>query len=473
MSYKNIVTLFCDSDSQIFGALPHGEAFQQKGWRVRFVLDNMETMPDEVLQKVNEHFDVVNTTFVQFLQEKFVKDSDVVGVFSYGSRIHNFRNQFEATCQYYGERRPGIFTGFNGLVYEKFEEGLSWRLGYDVISVNGQRDLTLLKEFLRNTEYENQPVVVTGLKRTNGLYKNLICRNRSRKKFVFAEQVVVPKSLNDRQRLIAILVGTAKKNPDWDVVIKKRIKRGEKTFHSEMFDIVEILSGISDKPSNISISSEPIDKLLMHTDLFCTISSTAIFESIAIGVPSFVMSDFGIKNQFGTHVFFSSKLIVALEGIRNLDSLLSLRPDTRWLDWVGLTHCNPEVLVDYFNGRRYHPREFQKKISGMVNPQNKHLVETDIANFIGLEKKLNNQDSRLRAVESLRNAIETKPDSTHLRRLLAEVYMSVGDRRRACEELRICRKLKPGNKNIRRREQAFRLGSLKLANLISRPFSLR
>ena len=126
-----------------------------------------------------------------------------------------------------------FFTGFNGLSYEKFEEGLAWRLGFDVIALNGPRDKTLFTDFVGYGPWKEQPTIITGLVQAKEIAddKEDASKNaegKTRKTFVFAEQVIVPSSLPERRYLLSQLIRIANKNSKWDVVIKCRGKTARK-----------------------------------------------------------------------------------------------------------------------------------------------------------------------------------------------------------------------------------------------------
>ena len=106
-----------------------------------------------------------------------------------------------------GASRPLLFCGFNGVVLEKFQEGISWRLGYDVICLNGSRDLDALKRITAETPFSIQGTAVTGL--TRNVVENGLPYDKRERQLVFAEQVVMPRSFEDRARLVRILAGLA------------------------------------------------------------------------------------------------------------------------------------------------------------------------------------------------------------------------------------------------------------------------
>ena len=65
-------------------------------------------------------------------------------MFLTGSKINDIR----LAIQRDRNRRPLLFCGFNGVVLDHFIEGVSWRLGYDLICLSGPRDQNALEPSL-------------------------------------------------------------------------------------------------------------------------------------------------------------------------------------------------------------------------------------------------------------------------------------------------------------------------------------
>lgn len=360
---KHTVALFGDSDSQIFGLLPHANAFRNRGWNVSILIDKSSSIPAGLLKRVSDDFSTFHVPRENLPNYILEGNFKVAGVFSRASHLHRFRLNFEKQCLQYSENRPGIFTGYNGLTYEKFEEGLAWRLGYDVVALNGPRDGLLLEEFVKFSDCHAQPYVTTGLAQsklglrdTNSILPTK--QNPNRKLFVFAEQVVVPTTKAERRYLVSQLIQIATSNPEWDIFIKCRIRKSEKTFHDVKYHLEKILKEFRNRPKNLKISYDNLPDLLKRASLFGTISSTAIFESLNASVPSIVISDFGIKNSHGTHVFSNSGVATKLSDIRDLALLEDIEPSEEWLEWVGASNIQTGSLINFFEIHQFKRNNF-------------------------------------------------------------------------------------------------------------------
>lgn len=346
------VLLCCDLDSQIFGALPIASAFAARGWRPVFAIDRSKTksIPQVLVDRVSASFEVVEVRLGALPTSEEIFDYAAVGVFATGSQLALFRHMLELAAKVRKRPRPAIFCGFNGLVFEKFEEGIGWRLGYDVIALNGPRDRDALEDFLQGSDFSGQPAVVVGLRRKAAAAPRTPTRPNpgAKKLFVFAEQVVVPRWPLERKNLVATLARLAQASPGWQVVIKARVRPQEQTFHEQPAPVERLIKRLASKPANLTLSYEPLDGFLERADLFATISSTALFDAFDHGVPSLIASDFGLRNADGAHVFFSSGLLTRLGDLASLDDAPRLAPDARWLERVGYGGAHsPDTLIDW------------------------------------------------------------------------------------------------------------------------------
>ncbi len=271
---------------------------------------------------------------------------EVFGVFLTGSDIRKF---WEFTGHYFVEngRRPVIFAGYNGIVLEKFEEGLAWRCGYDFIAMNSPADHRRATRFLEQLrEPEVSSLATIGIRRGRE-NRPLQIANSTKKQIVFAEQVIFPAKQSEKFYLYGHLVRLAASNPQWEIVIRPRTLPEDVTFHRQRMHISEFLGRHFRLPSNLTISYQPLNELLEHATALISVSSTAFFDAITKNVPAFVISDFGLKNSYGTHYFHGSGCLINLGDLENLDEFdFSILPDEDWLLESGFSdELSPDVLV--------------------------------------------------------------------------------------------------------------------------------
>ena len=281
----------------------------------------------------------------QLLMHPDLMQFDAIGVFLTGSKISDVRLALGLLPA--GER-PLLFCGFNGVVLEKFSEGMCWRLGYDLICLNGLRDREALERMVSTTPFRRQNTVITGLQRSNPPASPPDRADRLRQ-LVFAEQVVMPATPRDRAEMVRILADLARRSPNWDVLIKPRIAPDEATFHASDSHISRtLMQTLGHPPANLRLDYRPLPELLKRSRLMATISSTAFFDALDHGCRPVVMADFGITPSSGSHVFAGSGVWRSLADVEDLDALdaeLPL-PDPGLAPVDGLRHRSGTLRSD-------------------------------------------------------------------------------------------------------------------------------
>ena len=146
---------------------------------------------------------------------------------------------------------------------------------------------------------------------------------------VFAVQSIVPPERPERERVLDILVDTARRNPDRRVVIKVRAVAGEQQTHAEEHSYPDLLARRIDPPGNLVVASGPMAAALDTALGLVTVSSTASIEAIGRGVPLIVIDEFGVSDELINPVFLGSGLFGDGEAVA---SLAFARPSDDWLD---------------------------------------------------------------------------------------------------------------------------------------------
>ncbi|WIB27354.1 DUF6716 putative glycosyltransferase [Curtobacterium sp. MCSS17_015] len=128
----------------------------------------------------------------------------------------------------------------------------------------------------------------------------------TRDSVVFAAQPSVPKDEDDRRRVVGWLVETARAHPEWRVVVKTRAAAGEHQTHRETYPYADLVP--ADAPSNLVVEAGPMSVHLDRAVALVTISSTAVLEAAARGVPALTLTDFGTSRSLINEVFVDSGL---------------------------------------------------------------------------------------------------------------------------------------------------------------------
>ncbi|MGP9529858.1 DUF6716 putative glycosyltransferase [Glutamicibacter sp. AOP5-A2-18] len=152
-------------------------------------------------------------------------------------------------------------------------------------------------------------------------------------RLVFAPQAKVPETEQQRESILLALEKASQMNPGLEVLIKLRAKAGEPQTHMEaypydsLFDNLKAQKLISSE-SRIRFDAGSMSEALVPGSALVTVSSTAALESIDRGLPTMVLSDFGVSTQMINTVFTASGII------GDLDDVVSLNfgePSKAWL----------------------------------------------------------------------------------------------------------------------------------------------
>ena len=348
--------LIGDSDSQLLACEALCQFPAQLNVAVTINAIPRDGTPESILQRAAALGELWRLDFGRLLTEPRLRDFDAIGVFLTGSKISDFRLALGLLPI---RERPLLFCGFNGVVLQKFMEGISWRLGYDLIGLSGQRDRDALESMLAGTPFANQRTVLTGMRRQLQAPEDVCPHEQRQRRLVFAEQVVMPAAPQERAEMVRILADLARRSPDWEILIKPRVAPDEATFHSVDLHISETLQQcLGHAPSNLQLDYRPLPELLRQARLMATVSSTAFFDALDLGCKPVVMADFGINPANGSHVFAGSGVWTCLDAIADLESLDRdlPAPDPHWLEWMGYGgNFAPEQLIDELKALRADP----------------------------------------------------------------------------------------------------------------------
>ena len=348
------VLLIADSDSQLLAceALCSAPTELNVQWSISVI--PRDGTPRALLQRLAQRASLRHQGLTQLLRDRRLKDFDAIGVFLTGSKINDIRLAIQRD-----PNPPLLFCGFNGVVLDHFIEGVSWRLGYDLICLSGPRDQNALAQLVAGTPFEQQRTILTGLRR-NATTPDLIPLHERPRRLVFAEQVIMPASAPERSRLVRLLSDLAIRSPNWEVVIKPRISPGDATFHDVDTHISTTLKRtLGVLPANLRLDYRPLPELLKKARLLATLSSTAFFDALDFGCGVIAISDLGLQPNYGGHIYAGSGVWRSLEGITNLDDLEAEKtsPDPRWLEWMGYAQqFSCSALLEVLHAEKSQPR---------------------------------------------------------------------------------------------------------------------
>ena len=263
--------------------------------------------------------------------------------------IKRVRSIFETSQE---PRRPVIITGFNGITNPYNIHSLNCRLGSDIICVNTVFDYEVFNEYLRKLNYQQSPLHLLGfLQATDTVAVNFFEKYEFyERKVVFIVQPDVPKSLTERFYVIENLVELAKKYSSWGIFIKARSQVGETNVtHRESYPY-EIIYESFEQLDNIHFiygNMVPILDSLNDKDIVLSIGSTVIMHCLQKGIHVGVISDFGIRVDYGTEHFVGSNLFIEFNVI-NETNIQRLTLDKNWMEKY-IAFNTDETISDLYN----------------------------------------------------------------------------------------------------------------------------
>ena len=218
--------------------------------------------------------------------------------------------------------RPVIVTGLPGISIPATRKALAFRRQADLFVLHSRREIAEFTLMSREYGWTHRFALATlpfVEQRTGAQGTDL----------VFAAQAVVPKALDDRMRVLDILIAAARADQDRRVVIKVRGLAGEPQTHDEEASYPELLEQVVDAPANLVVSTAPMSTALDDAQGLMTVSSTAAIEAIARGIPVITLDIFGVTAKLINPVFEGSGLFGGEEAVVRREFR---HPVAAWLD---------------------------------------------------------------------------------------------------------------------------------------------
>ena len=218
--------------------------------------------------------------------------------------------------------RPVIVTGLPGISIPATRKALAFRRQADLFVLHSRREIREFTLMSREYGWTHRFALATlpfVEERTGANGTDL----------VFAAQAVVPRTLDDRTRVLELLIAAARAQPERRVVIKVRGLAGERQTHDEHASYPELLEQVEDVPANLVVSSAPMSAALDEAQGLMTVSSTAAIEAIARGIPLITLDVFGMTSRLINTVFEGSGLFGGEDAVVRREFR---HPDPAWLD---------------------------------------------------------------------------------------------------------------------------------------------
>ncbi|MGW7480124.1 DUF6716 putative glycosyltransferase [Nonomuraea muscovyensis] len=208
--------------------------------------------------------------------------------------------------------RPVFVTGLPGISVPATEKAWLYRSGCDLFVLHSRREVAEFGEIAARL----------GGGGAIGLARLPFLRPRGGSpatagggdRVVFATQAKVPRQREERERILGALARLAADRPDLDVVVKLRAWEDERQTHNERHHYQRLWRELGE-PGRLGFETGPMHEQLARAAGFVTVSSTAALEAVAQGVPSLVLSDFGVNAEMINLVFEGSGLLGTLDDL--------------------------------------------------------------------------------------------------------------------------------------------------------------
>lgn len=208
--------------------------------------------------------------------------------------------------------RPKLIAAYPGILYRLQVSGFMDRAPVDLLCLNSEADLALYRVACQGQHADCSNAIVTGLPLLWDTERLVIPKNGH---IVFFEQPSVPPHSLQREYVAHALCSLARRFPSRKVLLKTRTKTDEATFHRTLFHLEDLVREIPRRPANLVVTHEPVSDLLPPCSLALTFSSTAALESLASGIPTRILTDFGVNETIGNSFFAESDMLASFDQI--------------------------------------------------------------------------------------------------------------------------------------------------------------
>ncbi len=198
-------------------------------------------------------------------------------------------------------QRPVLWSGIPGIALPARRKALVYRAQADLVIVHSHQERRAFTELDRDEGLAHRFALTT--------LPFLERRPSTGDDVVLAAQALVPATRPEREVLVHRFVEAARRRPDRWFVLKVRAQRGERQTHDERWPLDEILATVRDAPANVHVQSGPMSAALDRAGAVASVSSTAIIEAVARGIPAIVLDDFGVGDEQLNGIFIGSGLL--------------------------------------------------------------------------------------------------------------------------------------------------------------------
>lgn len=333
--------------------------------------------------------------------------------------------------------RPVLVSGFPGLTIPAEPKAVVYREQVDLIVLHSRREV---QEFGANAMRLGIDTVEFGLATLPFLaIAPDTTVDRSERPgmpgaplgtdLVFAAQAKVPAERADRVRMLGWLADAARRRPNRRVVVKVRARTGEAQTHAEAYDYAHLLADAAVRaelggtlPPNLVVEDGPMAEHLSHAAVLVTVSSTAVLEAIARGVPALVIDEFGVEPKLINTVFDGSGLFGSAAALIEGEARHP-RPE-----WLGDNYFHGPEAEDWLH--RLDALVARRQAAGMVLAARRHnLAGGALRRAFERKRMLGAYDRSIAGTLAMMVAVPTRWALRRARRVLVSRRASCAPRR--------------------------------------------
>ncbi|WP_278235146.1 DUF6716 putative glycosyltransferase [Isoptericola sp. AK164] len=232
-------------------------------------------------------------------------------------------------------RRPALVTGLPGMALPATPQGTGWRRWADAFVVHGPHEVAPYARAFAAHGAAPRIVVarlpflaapVTAARAASERVPGVPHR------VVFAAQAKVPATREERVRL---LDGLARLTDEGlEVTVKLRARAGERQTHNDPFPLDELWDAehrrLGRSADDLSFAVGPMADHLTPGTALATVSSTAALESLARGLPTVMVEDFGVGVTQLNEAFAASGCLRHLDDVADTLRRGGPVPDPSW-----------------------------------------------------------------------------------------------------------------------------------------------
>lgn len=214
--------------------------------------------------------------------------------------------------------RPVLVTGLPGISFPANEPAVLHRQGFDLMVLHSHRERSAYAEV--SQRLAGPAIALARLP----FLRMVPPTPPGGDEVVFAAQSLVPA---EPERRRAVLDALAELPAGLRPVVKVRALAGERQAHNERHPYAELWRGREQRRA-IEFRAGSMVAALRHAAGFVTVSSTAVLEAVAAGVPALVLDEWGVSGELINAVFADSGL---LGGLADLAAARFAAPHPHWL----------------------------------------------------------------------------------------------------------------------------------------------